>query len=46
MGEYRAGIVGCGHIARAHAGGYSATGGVRLVTAADIVPEALESFWG
>lgn len=49
MGEYRAGIVGCGHIARAHAGGYRATGGVSLVAAADIVPEKLASFgdtWG
>lgn len=44
MAEFRAGIVGCGHIARAHAGGYRATGGVKLVAVADIVPEALESF--
>ena len=49
MADYRAGIVGCGHIARVHAGGYRATGGVNLVAAADIVPEALGTFgeeWG
>ena len=49
MEEYRAGIVGCGHIARAHGGGYRATGGVSLVAAADIVPGTLASFgdaWG
>ena len=49
MGDYRAGIVGCGHIAQVHAGGYQVTPGVRLVAAADIVPEAVESFgekWG
>lgn len=49
MADYRVGIVGCGNIARAHVGGYRATSGVSLVAAADIVPEALESFgeaWG
>ena len=49
MVEFRAGIVGCGHIAWAHAGGYRATDGVELVAAADIVPEVVERFgdeWG
>ena len=49
MADYRAGIVGCGHIARVHAGGFRATGGVDLVAAADIVPGALDAFgeeWG
>ena len=49
MADYRAGIVGCGHIAQVHAGGYQVTPGVQLVAAADIVPEAVQSFgekWG
>ncbi len=49
MADYRAGIVGCGHIAQVHAEGYRATPGVTLVAAADIVPEALQAFgekWG
>ena len=49
MADYRAGIIGCGHIARVHAGGYRATPGVTLVAAADIVPEAVQAFgdeWG
>ena len=44
MADYRAGIIGCGHIARVHAGGYQATPGVTLVAAADIVPQAALSF--
>ncbi len=44
MADYRAGIVGCGHIAQVHAGGYLATPGVTLVAAADIVPGALQAF--
>ena len=49
MADYRAGIIGCGHIAQVHAGGYRATPGVSLVAAADIVPEAARTFaqsWG
>lgn len=49
MADYRAGVVGCGHIAQVHAEGYRATAGVILVAAADIVPEALQAFgdkWG
>lgn len=49
MADYRAGVVGCGHIAQVHAEGYRETAGVTLVAAADIVPEALQAFgdkWG
>lgn len=49
MAGYRAGIVGCGHIARFHARGYRAAAGVELAAVADIVPEALRTFgeeWG
>jgi predicted dehydrogenase len=49
MATYRAGIIGCGRIARVHAQGYRATDGVELVAAADVVPEKLHEFgqrWG
>ncbi len=44
MAEYRAGIIGCGHIAQVHAGGYRATPGVTLAAAADIVSAAVHTF--
>lgn len=41
---YRVGFVGCGGIARAHAGGYAAVPECRIVAAADISREALDGF--
>lgn len=42
--EYRAAVIACGRISRAHASGYAANSNVKLVACADISPEALESF--
>lgn len=41
---YRAGIIGCGSIAGAHARGYQAAPGVELVAAADPLERALAGF--
>lgn len=38
--RYRAAIIGCGRIARAHANGYSGMEGCELVSCSDIFPEA------
>jgi len=49
MAGYRAGIIGCGSIARVHAGGLQAVEGVDLVAAAEILPDRLQEFgekWG
>lgn len=42
--KYRAGIVGCGGIARSHARAYQRHEKVNLVAAADLNPEALKKF--
>ena len=44
MAQYRAGIIGCGNIAKVHAAGYRASMEVDLVAGAEIVPERLQSF--
>ncbi len=41
---YRAAIIACGRISRAHARGYSAYPQIELAACADISPEALETF--
>ena len=41
---YRVGFIGCGGIARAHAGGYAGVPECSIVAAADISPEALNGF--
>ncbi len=49
MKTYRAGIIGCGWISTAHVNGYRATGRVEVAAAADISPQARETFqteWG
>jgi len=42
--EWRAGIIGCGGISRAHANGYRAIPGVHIVAAADINEGQLKKF--
>ena len=42
--KYRAAIVACGRISRAHARGYTASPDVELAACADIDPDALEAF--
>lgn len=44
MAKYRAGIIGCGGIARVHAQGYEAIPDVEVVAASEIVPERLQTF--
>lgn len=41
---YRAAVIACGRISRAHARGYMANSKVELAACADINPEALEAF--
>lgn len=41
---YRAAVIACGRISRAHASGYIANPNVELTACADIDPEALEAF--
>jgi len=42
--QYRAGIIGCGSIAAAHARGYQGAADIELVAAADVHPGALSEF--
>lgn len=42
--KYRAAIIACGRISRAHASGYAANPNVEITACADISPEALEAF--
>lgn len=44
MPRYRAGVVGCGGIGRSHASGYEEHEDVELVAAADIDPDAVDTF--
>ena len=41
---YRAGIIGCGRISRAHANGYKGIPGVQIAVAADVDEEQLKEF--
>mgnify|MGYP001437010422 CR=1 FL=1 len=41
---YRVAFIGCGGIARAHAGGYARVPECRMIAAADVSPEALAAF--
>ena len=42
--KYRAAVIACGRISRAHSRGYTAIPNVELAACADISPEALEAF--
>ncbi|MBD3184092.1 gfo/Idh/MocA family oxidoreductase, partial [Candidatus Poribacteria bacterium] len=42
--KYRAAIIACGRISRAHARGYLANSGIEISACADISSEALEKF--
>ena len=43
MGEYRAGVIGCGGMGTKHAHAYDALSGIKLVAAVDIVEDKVET---